>query len=72
VTTGRPSLANNAVGLAKAGRALNVPVVFSTVESASLSGPTSPQLLAALGTPEPVAERDGESSRPACHLPMAR
>ena len=50
----RQTIVNNAVGLAKAARAFNVPVVLSTVESASFSGPTSPQLLAALGNPEPV------------------
>ena len=50
----RQTVVNNTVGLAKAARAFNVPVVLSTVESASFSGPTSPQLLAALGNPEPV------------------
>ena len=50
----RQTIVNNAVGLAKAAKAFNVPVVLSTVESASYSGPTSPRLLAALGNPEPV------------------
>jgi len=50
----RQTIVNNAVGLAKAARAFNVPVVLSTVESAPYSGPTSPRLLAALGNPEPV------------------
>jgi len=50
----RQSVMNNAVGLAKSARAFNVPVVLSTVESTSFSGPTWPVLLAALDTPEPV------------------
>jgi hypothetical protein len=50
----RQSVVNNAVELAKAARTFNVPVVLSTVESTSFSGPTWPILLAALGNPEPI------------------
>jgi nicotinamidase-related amidase len=50
----RQSVVNNAVGLAKAARAFDVPVVLSTVETTSYSGYTAPALLAALNHPEPV------------------
>jgi nicotinamidase-related amidase len=50
----RQSILNNAVGLAKAARAFDVPVVLGSIERASFSGNTSPILLAALGNPKPI------------------
>jgi len=50
----RQSILNNAIGLAKAARAFNVPVVLSTIERAAFGGATAPLLLAALGNPEPI------------------
>ena len=50
----RQTIINNVVGLAKAARAFAVPVVLSSVETKSFSGYTYPQLLAALGNPEPI------------------
>ena len=50
----RQGVINGAVGLAKSARAFDVPVVLSTVETTSFSGPTWPQLLAALDNPTPV------------------
>jgi nicotinamidase-related amidase len=50
----RQTIINNVVGLAKGARAFKVPVVLSAVETKSFSGYTYPQLLAALGSPEPV------------------
>src|SRR3954454_19680422 len=50
----RQSIVNNVVGLAKAARTFDVPVVLSTVESAGFSGNTWPILLAALDSPKPI------------------
>jgi nicotinamidase-related amidase len=50
----RQIIINNVVGLAKAARVFEVPVVLSTVETKQFSGYTYPQLLAALGNPEPI------------------
>src|SRR5918999_81492 len=50
----RQTVINNVVGLAKAAQVFDVPVVLSTVETKSFSGYTYPQLLAALGNPEPI------------------
>jgi nicotinamidase-related amidase len=41
----RQTLKNNVVGLAKAARAFNIPTTITTVESASFSGLTYPELL---------------------------
>src|SRR5437868_10699184 len=57
----RQMVINNNVALAKATRIFGVPVVLSTVESASFSGNTWPQVLAALGHPTPV-ERSSMNS----------
>ena len=50
----RQSIQNNVVGLAKAARVFEVPVVLAAIESAAFSGNTLPQLLAALGNPTPI------------------
>ncbi len=42
----RQTLKNNVVGLAKAAKAFNVPTTITTVETASFSGHTYPELLA--------------------------
>ncbi|MDX9911415.1 MAG: hydrolase [Phycisphaerales bacterium] len=57
----RQTVINCNVALAKAARIFGVPVVLSTVESASFSGNTWPQLLAALGNPKPI-ERSSMNS----------
>jgi nicotinamidase-related amidase len=41
----RQVLKNNAVGLAKAAKAFNIPTTITTVETESFSGPTFPELL---------------------------
>ncbi|HXK22655.1 MAG TPA: hydrolase [Myxococcota bacterium] len=50
----RQAIINANVALAKATRVFDVPVVLSSVETKSFSGNTWPQLLAALGNPNPV------------------
>jgi len=50
----RQLVINHNVALAKAARIFGVPVVLSTVETKAFSGNTWPQLLAALGHPEPI------------------
>ena len=57
----RQAIINNNVALAKAARVFGVPVVLSSVETKSFSGNTWPQLLAALGNPNPV-ERSSMNS----------
>lgn len=50
----RQSIINNNVVLAKASRVFDVPVVLSSVETSGFSGNIWPQVLAALGNPEPI------------------
>jgi len=57
----RQMVINNNVALCKAARVFGVPVVLSTVESAAFSGQTWPQVLAALGHPQPI-ERSSMNS----------
>jgi len=57
----RQTLKNNAVGLAKAAKALQVPTTITTVETDSFSGNTFPELLAVF--PEnPILERTSMNS----------
>ena len=57
----RQAIINNNVALAKAARVFGVPVVLSSVETKSFSGNTWPQVLAALGNPNPI-ERSSMNS----------
>jgi nicotinamidase-related amidase len=57
----RQTIINNNVALAKAARVFGVPIILSSVETKSFSGNTWPQLLAALGNPNPI-ERSSMNS----------
>lgn len=48
------ALINNVVGLAKAARTFNVPTILTTVAEKTFSGPTFPQLTAALSGVKPI------------------
>ena len=54
----RQLLINNTVGLAKAAKIFNVPVILTTVETKAFSGYMWPQLLR--GLPRPAAHRTVE------------
>lgn len=57
----RQTLKNNVVALAKAARVFDIPTTLTTVETASFSGPTYPELLAVF--PElPLLERTSMNS----------
>jgi len=57
----RQTIINNNVALAKAARVFGVPIILSSVETKSFSGNTWPQVLAALGNPNPI-ERSSMNS----------
>ena len=57
----RQAIINNNVALAKAARVFGVPIILSSVETKGFSGNTWPQVLAALGNPNPV-ERSSMNS----------
>ncbi|HEX8699153.1 MAG TPA: hydrolase [Myxococcaceae bacterium] len=50
----RTLLVNNTVGLAKAGKAFNVPTILTTVASKSFSGPIWPELQAVFPDQKPI------------------
>ena len=57
----RQTIINNNVALAKAARVFGVPIILSSVETKGFSGNTWPQVLAALGNPNPI-ERSSMNS----------
>lgn len=57
----RQTLKNNAVGLAKAAKAFDIPTIITTVETESFSGPTYPELLDVFPN-HPLLERTSMNS----------
>ena len=57
----RQTIINNNVALAKAARVFGVPIILSSVETKGFSGNTLPQVLAAVGNPNPI-ERSSMNS----------